>query len=216
MHRMLLPCLSGYLILRLVLVGTISYVWMSWSFPKVCCIVLVVQKIWVCCVVPCSVVLAGTHGVYVVFVMVVNHNLWCSMSCCIYSYKIMVRSCCSLSCCAERCRSANLNVVAWAEGANQANQDQPPLLASVPWLDPHILKVAFSCILCLLLANAERPPEQHNSFYVHPKNKVSIKVEDKIVYQIVAEQLKQNPVSISVALEVLQVLEQFHYVFFTR
>ena len=38
-------------------------------------------------------------------------------------------------------------------------------------------------------------------------------MEDKIVYQIVAEPLKQNPVSISVALEVLQVLEQFHYIY---
>ena len=35
-----------------------------------------VQKLWVCCVVPCSVVLAGTHGVYVVFVSFVNHNLY--------------------------------------------------------------------------------------------------------------------------------------------
>ena len=154
MHRMLLPCLSGCLILKLVHVGTISYVWMSWSFPKVCCSVLVVQKLWVCCVVPCPVVLAGTCIVNVVSVSFVNHNLWCSMSCCIYCYKIMVRSCCSLSCCEQRCRSPNLNVVAWAEGANQANQGPPPLPCQVPWLDPHILKVTFSCILCLLLASA--------------------------------------------------------------
>ena len=169
MHRMLLPLGVSY--------PKIGFSWYNflciheWAdhflkFAVLCC--------WYTsngffCVVSCSVVLAGTYGVYVVFVMVVNHNLWCSMSCCIYCYKIMVRSCCSLSCCAERCRSPNLNVVAWAEGANQANQDLPPLPGALT-RSTHTQGCVFSYFVSFTC------PKQHNSFYILPKNVVSFKL----------------------------------------